>query len=306
MKDKQLIFRTGLIFTILVATAMLVAGCNLFLGLFETGTLKLSLADSPIDAQNVDGVWITITEIQYHKNDKWVTMEEYKGGKYNLLELTGGNSTLLGELRLTAGEYNQIRFMLDAPERGSQTPSNPGCYISFTDGTTEALFVPSGSETGYKAVGAFTVPENGEVSVTADFDVRKSVVEAGVSGIYILKPTIRLVVDDQAGKITGTVTYNGTNEIIIYAYEDGSWADTEDDDPATEESRFPDAVVSGKVNDDDSYALPYLAGGTYDLVVTEYSGSDFVSTLGFVSDVAVESGKTTSQDIDTANLDSSP
>jgi hypothetical protein len=42
--------------------------------------------------------------------------------------------------------------------------------------------------------------------VTADFDVRKSIVKAGASGKYILKPTIRLVVDNQAGCIKGDVT----------------------------------------------------------------------------------------------------
>jgi hypothetical protein len=38
------------------------------------------------------------------------------------------------------------------------------------------------------------VPVNGTVVVTADFDVRKAVVLAGSS--YILKPTIKLIVND--------------------------------------------------------------------------------------------------------------
>jgi hypothetical protein len=38
------------------------------------------------------------------------------------------------------------------------------------------------------------VPVNGTVVVTADFDVRKAVVVAGSS--YILKPTIKLIVND--------------------------------------------------------------------------------------------------------------
>ena len=157
-----------------------------------TGTLNLYLCDAPLDAENVTGVYITINEIQYHLGAQWVTCEEFEGPKaYDLLELTGGNSTLLGEFTLPAGNYTQIRFMLDIPDEGSHL-ANPSCYIEFADNSTEPLFAPSGGETGYKAIGYFEVPVNGTVEVTADFDVRKAVVVAGSS--YILKPTIKLTV----------------------------------------------------------------------------------------------------------------
>ena len=159
----------------------------------ETGTLKLYLSDAPTDAENVTGVYITIDEIQYHRDGQWITCGEFVGPqKYDLLELTGGNSTLLGELTLTSGNYTQIRFMLDIQEMGPP-PTSPGCYIEFADNSTEPLFVPSGGDTGYKAIGHFEVSVNGTVEVTADFDVRKAVVVAGSS--YLLKPTIKLIVN---------------------------------------------------------------------------------------------------------------
>jgi len=158
-----------------------------------TGTLKLYLCDAPLDAENVTGIYITINEIEYHLDGQWMTCEEFVGPQtYNLLELTGGNVALLGELTLPAGDYTQIRFMLDIPEKGSHQ-ANPGCYIEFADNSTEPLFVPSGGETGYKAIGHFEVTANETVEVTADFDVRKAVVVAGSS--YILKPIIKLIVN---------------------------------------------------------------------------------------------------------------
>jgi len=157
-----------------------------------TGTLKLYLCDAPLDAENVTGVYITINEIQYHLDGQWMTCEEFEGAQtYNLLELTGGNSALLGDFTLPAGHYTQIRFILDISEKGSRQP-DPGCYIQFADNSTEPLFVPSGNETGYKAIGNFEVTANGTAVVTADFDVQKAVVTAGSS--YILKPTIKLIV----------------------------------------------------------------------------------------------------------------
>jgi hypothetical protein len=207
------------VMVILVMLAALGVSCSQALG---TGTLKLYLSDAPIDTENVTGVYITINEIQYHSQDsdeqlgdsdeqledsdeqledsdeqldgQWITCEEFVGNQtYNLLELTGGNITLLGEFTLPAGNYTQIRFMLDIPEMGS-SPANPGCYMEFAGNSTAPLFAPSGNETGYKAIGQFEVNVNGTVEVAADFDVREAVVVAGSS--YILKPTIKLIVND--------------------------------------------------------------------------------------------------------------
>ena len=158
-----------------------------------TGTLSLYLTDAPLDAANVTGVYITINQIQYHLNGQWITAPGFVGPQtYNLLELTGGNSTWLGDLTLPSGNYTQIRFMLDIPELGSH-PSNPECYIQFADNSTQPLFVPSGNQTGYKAIGQFTVPVDGTVVVTADFNVEEAVVVTDHS--YILKPTLTLIVN---------------------------------------------------------------------------------------------------------------
>jgi len=299
---KKVLLSATIILVILTASG---ASCGTSEQAPVTGILKLYLSDAPIDTEDVTGVYITINEIQYHMNDQWITCEEFEGPKTcNLLELTNGNSTLLGDLVLSGGHYNQIRFMLDIPEMG-QNPANPGCYVQFADNSTEPLFVPSGNTTGYKAVGEFTVPMGGTVEATADFDVRKAVVVAGAS--YILKPTIRLVVNDEVGRISGLVTNNSSyTDIIAFAYQDGIWAETEDDDPVGEESRFPNAVNSGKMCEDGHYTIPLLSAGTYDLAVAGYDGADFGEVLGFISDVVVESNQTTKQDIDTDALGTSP
>lgn len=286
--------------------------CNVF---GEKGTLTLQLTDAPTEAENVNGVFITVNEIQYQigqdeGNDEWEVMRGFEGPKeYNLLELQGGTTaTMVEDLVLSAGQINQIRFILDIPEMG-QNPSNPGCYITYSDGTDdEPLFVPSGGNTGYKAVGSFQVPVNGSVEVTADFDVRKAVVVAGTSGNYILKPTIRLVVNDQAGSISGSVTgYTASNDLFVYAYEDGTYvADEATDDPNDELALFPNAVTSAEVGGTSSeYKLWYLAAGTYDLVMAEYDGDgNFVEAaeLSSGADVVVESEKNTVRDLDASGF----
>jgi hypothetical protein len=269
------------------------------------GTLKLHITDAPLDSDGITGVFITILEIQYHTSENdWKTFEDFEGPQtYNLLDLTRGKSELLGNLQLESGTYTQIRFVLDAPVFGAGPKSNPGCYLEFEDNSTQNLFVPSGAQTGYKAVGQFTVPVNGSVDVTADFDVRKSVVKAGVSGMYILKPTIRLVVNNQGGAIAGEVSHipEGT-QVVIYAYEAGTYDSSEANDPAIEETRFPGAITSDMVDGSGAYHMAFLAPGAYDLVVAFLLDGEFSEVAGIVENVVVESNLTTNTPIDIDSL----
>jgi hypothetical protein len=268
-----------------------------------SGTLVLSITDAPVDSSDITGVYITINEIQVHTSDgDWMVMESYEGPQtFNLLDLTRGETNLLGNLELEGGNYTQIRFMLNAPELGTAKPENPGCYIEFTDGSTYPLFVPSGSESGFKGVGNFRVPVNGTVEITADFDIRKSVHKTGsASPRYILRPVIRLVVDDQAGAIRGNVTnIPDDTGIVVYAYEDGVYQPEEADEPAdTTLNRFPNAVSSDMVDSIGVYHIAYLAAGNYTLVVTSFNESTLCEVLGIIENVTVESRKTTHQHID--------
>ncbi len=297
----KLIFRT---FFILSFPFLLFTACEKD----ETGdgTLNLSITDAPVDRSDIAGIFLTITEIQYHKNDSaWMTFEEYEGPQtFDILELTDGSSELLGSFEMDAGHYTQLRFIIDAPDEGMQDPANPGCYILFTDSTQMPLFVPSGSQTGWKGVGEFTVPVNGEVSVTADFSARKSVRKPGINNFYILTPTIRLIVNNQSGQIAGGLSNvpDGV-DIIVYAYEDETFETNETDDPMDEtETRFPNAVTSDIAEDTMNYHLSFLAPMTYDLVVASFIEGEFQEVLGIVEDVSVESNKTTNQPIDLSSL----
>jgi hypothetical protein len=295
--------RTLFVFLAVILPFFIFTACNKDKG--TSGTVNLSITDAPVDSDGITGVFITVLEIQYHTHEnEWKVFEDYEGPKsFNLLDLQRGESELLGSFEMEAGTYTQIRFMLDAPVFGTGQHSNPGCYLEFSDGSQINLFVPSGAQTGYKAVGAFTVPINGSVDVTADFDVRKSVVKAGASGKYLLKPTIRLIVDNQSGQIAGEVTnIPEQSNIVIYAYTGDTYDESEAEEPAEEEVRFPNAISSDMVDENGLYLLAYLAPGTYDLVIVSTDGGDITEVLGVVENILVESRETTIVDIDIEDL----
>ncbi len=274
---------------IALVISLIFAGCNL--GWFGggSGTLSLSITDAPIAGSDVEHVYVTISKIEYGVGDEtFVEFEDYVPPEepWDMLALNNGETSLLGELELPAGEYGQLRFFVEATEQDQTAPSSPGSYVVLAGDTTEyPLFVPSGAQTGIKATpenGTFTVPSNGTVSMTADLDISKSLVRLGVLDKFILRPTFRLIVDDQAGNIEGTVTYGGesTNELVVYAYNDDTFdagVDLVSDDSqpyfsGSETSSIVESDVDGNL----VYNLAFLAADAYDVYVAEY---DFTGAL---------------------------
>ncbi|MCL6258663.1 DUF4382 domain-containing protein [Aquiflexum sp. TKW24L] len=286
----------------LFVTSIVFSSCDNENRMDGEGSVSLNITDAPIDQEGVTGVYITFTGIEYQSNgDSWNLVEDFEGPvTINLLELQNGKTSLLGNFNAGAGNYTGLRFLLDAAEMSNSPIGNSGCYITFSDGSEVPLFVPSGAKTGYKAVGNFTVPLNGEVEVTADFNLRKSVVEAGMSGKYLLKPTIRIVVNNEAGEIKGSLINPGTElDYVVYIYEKGTYNDTESALQPDQSPSFPNAISNTMVDANNKYILAFLAPGAYELIVVSVNeGGDAEVVLGPTEEVVVESRKATLLDLE--------
>lgn len=260
------------------------------------GQFRLNITDAPIDEEGITGVFVTFTGIEYQKDDgPWVRAEEFEGPiTINLLELQNGRTTLMGDFSAGSGNYTGLRFMLDAPSLG-RDGSNPGCFVEFEDGRRVPLFVPSGAQTGYKAKGTFSVPVNGNVEITADFDLRKSVTRAGNSGRYILKPTIRIIANNESGTIQGTISNRQAETgYVVFLYETGTYSESESADPAEGESRFPNAVSSTAVEANGDFRLAFIGAKTYDLVIAAVDSKGIPTVIKIVPEVMVKSREITS------------
>jgi len=266
----------------------------------NTGTVALSLTDAPTDDANIKGVYVTFDALNYQyedSNDSWEYVELNESRTINLLDLQDGNTTLLNYVELPAGVIDHVRFVIDTEN----------CYVDLNIGGIQPLEVPSGDQTGFKAIGGFTIPAGGTVNVTADFDVRKSVtvtgnIEKNVNVTYKLNPTIKIIDNIEVGEINGTVDLTldaNVSSVVVYTYGDGDWNESEVDT----EPPFVNAVLSTTVSDG-SYTLPWLTTGDYDLVVvTQDVNGTFIDILGFYNNVPVLAGETTTQDITDGTLE---
>jgi len=263
----------------------------------ESGNGKASfyLTDGPLEAESVSEVVISISKVEVSGPEGWTMVKEFETPEaINLLELQGGETFFLDEKELASGLYNQVRLGLSTSEESE----DPAHYIKFNDDSKEEITVPSGTQSGYKVVGGFTIPDGGVTSVIIDFDVRKSVVKAGNSGKYILKPTLRLVEDAEVGSIEGTINGNSDSNLVVYAYENDQY-DENEMEPNEDGVLFANAVTSANVTAEGTYNLSFLPAGTYDLIIASFdSEGNFQEVTTEENDVNLEAGVKLELDIE--------
>lgn len=171
--------------------------------------LEVFLIDAPADFQEV---WVEVLAVEIlpgggnegNTND-WFSMPYLADDKeINLLELTGGNSLRLGEIELPAGEIAQLRLIL-----------GDNNYL-VKDDQQLPLSTPSAQQSGLKVSVDKTLTSGASHDLIIDFDVSKSIVQAGASGQYILKPVLR-VLEQEYATIDGVITPQDARPVSVVA-----------------------------------------------------------------------------------------
>ena len=206
---------TLLIPTLLLLTAIGACGG----GSSASGRLTLSLTDAPVDT--ADAVVIHFTAIVVQR-DNGGPRSEYSltdpvthqpGRSIDLLQLNSGKSTVLFDRSLPAGSYSWIRLAVDFDPQKT--------YIEI-GGLRYALSCVSCEQNGLKLNRSFSLDGNGPLSLTLDFDLRKSITDPNSNHDYKLRPTIRIVETAPAGIITGAVSESLMTPLggcSVYVYE---------------------------------------------------------------------------------------
>lgn len=172
--------------------------------------LTIHLTDAPAE---YDAVLIDIQDVLINRSGEdqgWTSLENIEKGIYNLLDLTGGVDTLIATAELDTGLVSQIRLVLG---------ENNSLVI---DEDTLALNTPSAQQSGLKIKINQHFNAGVNYKILLDFDAAKSVVKAGNSGKYNLKPVIRTIVEALDGGISGTVA--DSVRAVVYAIKDNDSA----------------------------------------------------------------------------------
>lgn len=254
----------------------------------QTGFLSLGVSDGPV--QDAEKVCIEFDAVELKPADDSgsITIDLDPPRKIDLLDYQGANAApLIEDEELPAGFYEWVRLHVNA-SRGSNggagDSGGDGCdgdasYIVMNAGTVYNLFVPSGDQTGLKLVRGITVPANGSIDATADWDLMQSVTAPpGLSPDVILKPVIRLVDNVEVGTLLGQVsnelaTAEGC-EPAVFLFDDGVTpnpiaGEEEDEDP---NDPVATAMVYERMNMDGTatwhYEMGFLLAGSYEAAFT--------------------------------------
>jgi len=242
-----------------------------------TGTLSLGLVDAP--GGNYKAVYVTIGQVQvcretgpcdgagdgYDCECQWDTITTVNR-TYNLLELVNGVMVSLGQKDLEAGIYHQMRLLLyDVPDDtlnilGNEHPFPQ--YVIDEDDVVHAMKVPSGYQTGIKLVHSFEIVSGLTTELILDFDVARSVVKAGNSGKYILKPTIKVIGTYNRATVSGIVTSDEDTPVPLEGAMVTAWYQDMDDNWIAAMSTMTDATGA--------YMLYLDLGGPYELDSKDY------------------------------------
>jgi hypothetical protein len=248
--------------------ALTLAACGGGSAMSANGTLQLSLTDAP--GCGYDAVYVTITDISVHQSSTaavtdagWVHVP-ITARKINLLDLQNGALAALGQTPLPAGNYTQMRLLLAA--NSGTTLANS---VVPTGGSEVALTTPSGQQTGLKMNVDISIAPDQMADFVVDFNACKSIVSAGASGKYLLKPVVSVTPNFISG-VRGTVDAS---------IDSGTGANTQImlEQPGTS-PQAPIVVRATAPDASGNYLLAPVAPGTYDLVVTSNGRATAVVT----------------------------
>ena len=256
----------------------------------ETGLLSLSVSDDPI--HDVGKVCIAFDAVELKPaGDGPVKTYPLSGSNVNLLNFQGMNAfPLLFEQSVDAGEYLWMRLVVDADEGSngglgdsseSSECAGDASYIVSKDGnTTHNLFIPSGDQSGLKFSG-FTVPANGSVSFTAEWDLMRSIVEPlGLHTDVILKPYIKLVDNTEVGALRGSVSAKLIDAEIckpaVYLFADNNVDESDLWVGESEASAIPSPVDETDPSLGLEYEIGFLLEGSYEAAFSCDGGATFV------------------------------
>lgn len=246
------------------------------------GTLSVKMTDAPATPDYAE-VWVTVEKVRVHQSGSaadgasgWQELVLDPPRKIELLDLRNGVLAELGQVEVPAGMYHQFRLVL------GNGPTDNELVLAADPATRIPLTTPSAQRSGLKLnAKPFEVAAGQTVELVLDFDAARSVVRAGNSGKYILKPVVAVIPVLDAGALAGSFgdpTAAAGASVSLQAYDGATGA------VSVLRATTPAADGSWKL-------APVEAAGDYTLVITQPGYRPLVLT-----DVSVAAAQTLAVD----------
>ena len=246
-----------------------------------TGSVSFEITDAPIDDANIQGVFVTLVTVKVDGQE----IDNFSGKQtIDLMAYQKGQVKALGSGSMNAGNYNDVRLVLDYET--SATGTSPGSYVLTKDGVKHPLKATVGAANEVKiSTGTLNVTENGNATAVIDFDLRKALTYSTTPATSAyqfvtdaeLSAATRLAMKTKTGAITGTCTDGlglAGSKIVVYAYKKGSFNTSETQPQGSSDIMFKNAVTSSVCDASGEFTLTFLEAGEYDLRFVGYQDAN--------------------------------
>ena len=249
---------------------------------------QVYITDAPIDNAEVDAVFVTIADVQIDGQ----SLSGFEKTTIELSALTDGQTQLLGDLDLEAETYTNIDLILatDSDANGD----SPANYV-VVDGSTKVTLDPANATISIDDAVEVAAQDTNELVL--DVDLRKAIVTDEANGGYNfaaetqLNSSVRAVNTISTGMVSGSVTNDTNNqngEMVAYAYEAGTFTETEAETNASG-VRFSNAVTSSVVAEgSQDFSLHFLEANNYEVHFASFTDTDSDGNLEFEGMVETE------------------
>jgi hypothetical protein len=264
---------------LLIVVGLVVSACGGGDG-GDTGVVSLAVTDAPVD--EVSSVVVQFSGVAFKREGsepETVSNLTPTPRQIDLLQFSEGRAAvLLDGVTLPAGHYEWVRLIVD------NQPNVRDSFVELLSGAECELRVPSGAESGLKLNRGFTLPADGSVALTVDFNLLESILHAPPGQVgtgidcdqgYLLRPTLRLVDNAEVGAIAGSVDAALVTEGCIPKVYIFAGAGAVADDIETTSAVTPDVdplqvanvnVVNGATQY--SYRAAFMPAGDYTVAFT--------------------------------------
>lgn len=260
-------------FFLSVVALSTLAACDDGTNVSDTARIRVLLTDAPSDY--IASAMVDIGSVELLPaggGERVVLTDDGTDGEVDLLDLQGLTTELLADLEIPSDTYVQMRLIVE-----SASVMLADGYEFNSGGKTAELTVPSGAQTGIKLnlredeegdeESAGVQISGGETVLVVDFDVNQSFriqgspeTPAGISGVSF-RPTLRVVVEDVAGSISGELSTSITGQSL-----EGIVVNAGPVDPGVDEE-FQSSMAGGMSDANGAYTIFFLAPGSYNVTV---------------------------------------
>lgn len=242
----------------------------------STSGLNIYVTDAPVDLASSIVLSFSQIVLDGPNVPKPQTIAFGTTTSLDVFQLQGGLSgALILQVPIATGHYTDLKITLAANPLSAQSS------ITLPDGT-HVLYIPSSESSTIDVPVDFKFVSGQSLNLMLDFDMRKSIVQDPTDPTkYILIPSVRAVISDQTGTITGRVDSSlitcTTPAVYIYSGK-VSPSDVDTTAPAGTVQPLATALVGlNSTSGDYDFTSAFLPPGDYTVAFTCQASQDIAN-----------------------------